>query len=109
MEREALFEECDIIMIFKPTEKDFPYFREGQTVWGALHLVQGEAITQMAIEKRLTCIAMESMFLWKSDGEKEVWIFNTQSELAGYCSALHSLQLTGTKGSAPRRRSRTAT
>jgi len=98
MEREELFRKCDVMMIFKPTEQDFPYLREGQVLWGALHLVQGRPITQTAIDKRLTCIAMESMFTWNSDGSKGVWLFHTQSELAGYCSFLHSMQLLGTKG-----------
>jgi alanine dehydrogenase len=98
MEREELFEKCDIIMIFKPTEADFRFFREGQVVWGALHLVQGEAFTQLMIDKKLTGIAMESMFKWKNDNEKDVWIFHTASELAGYCSVLHALQLFGMKG-----------
>jgi alanine dehydrogenase len=98
MAREELFEKCDVVMIFKPTEDDFPFLRDGQILWGALHLVQGEAITQMAIDKKLTCIAMESMFRWKSNDTKDVWIFHTQSELAGYCSVLHSLQLLGIKG-----------
>jgi len=98
MEREELFEKCDVVMIFKPTEGDFPFLREGQILWGALHLVQGEPITQAAIDKKLTCIAMESMFRWRSASEKGVWIFHTQSELAGYCSVLHSLQLLGIKG-----------
>ena len=39
-EREEIFEECDIVMIFKPTFADFPFFREAQVIWGALHLVQ---------------------------------------------------------------------
>lgn len=98
MEREELFEKCDSVMIFKPTEADFPYLREGQTLWGALHLVQGPPITQMAIDKRLTCIPMESMFTWRPGGRKGVWLFHTQSHLAGYCSVLHSLQLLGLKG-----------
>lgn len=98
MEREELFEKCDIIQIFKPTEKDFEFFREGQVVWGALHLVQGEPFTQLMIDKKLTGIAMESMFTWKNDQEKDVWIFHTASEFAGYCSVLHAVQLFGMKG-----------
>ncbi|MCK5406049.1 MAG: alanine dehydrogenase [Candidatus Krumholzibacteria bacterium] len=98
MHRDELFEKCDVIMIFKPTEADFKYFREGQVIWGALHLVQGEAITQTMIDKKMTGIAMESMFIWKNGQERGVWIFHTQSEFAGYCSVLHALQLLGIKG-----------
>ncbi len=98
MEREEIFAKCDIVMIFKPTFLDFPFFREGQVIWGALHLVQTPAFVQEAIDKKLTCIAMESMFSWPSADNKGVWLFHTQSELAGYCSVLHSLQLRGIKG-----------
>ena len=98
MTREELFEYCDIITVFKPTEGDFPYLREGQILWGGLHLVQGPALTQEHINKKLTGIAMESMFSWRPEGRKGVWIYHTQSELAGYCSVLHALQLIGTKG-----------
>jgi len=96
--REEIFAECDIVMIFKPTFADFPFFRPNQIIWGAFHLVQTPAFVQEAIEKKLTCIAMESMFTWRPDGKRGVWLFHTQSELAGYCSVLHSLQLAGMKG-----------
>lgn len=98
MTRKELFEHCDAVTVFKPTEGDFPYLREGQILWGGLHLVQGEALTQQAIDKKLTGVAMESMFTWQPPGKKGVWIHHTQSEFAGYCSVLHSLQLIGTKG-----------
>jgi len=52
----------------------------------------------MAIDKKLTCIAMESMFTWNRDGTRGVWLFHTQSEMAGYCSVMHALQLLGMKG-----------
>jgi len=98
MEREELFERCDAVMIFKPTAKDFRFFREGQVLWGAVHCVQNEDIVELAIDKKLTYIAMEHMFHWGRDGTKGVWLFHTQSELAGYCSVLHSLQLLGIRG-----------
>jgi len=97
-EREALWAECDIVMNFKPTEGDFPFFRDGLTLWGALHLVQGQAITQRLIDHKMTGIAMESMYKWRPDGKRGTWLYHTQSEFAGYCSLLHALQLRGIKG-----------
>jgi len=85
------------VMVFKPTELDFPSFREGQVLWGACHNVQNPAMVQQAIDKRMTFIAMEHMFQWFGEKRGE-WLFHTQSELAGYCSVLHSLQLLGIKG-----------
>jgi alanine dehydrogenase len=96
--KEELFATCDVIMSFKPTDQDFEHWREGQVIWGALHLVQGPAVVQEMIDKKITGIAMESMHLYNDDGSRGVWIFHTQSEFAGYCSVLHAVQLLGMKG-----------
>lgn len=97
MPREELFAHCDIILLAKPTEADFPYFREGQILWGWPHCVQGEAITQLGIDKRLTMIAWEAMNIWR-DGNWQTHVFQKNNELAGYCSVLHALQLNGSTG-----------
>ena len=98
MTRAELFANCDAVMVFKPTEEDFPLFREGQVLWGAVHAIQNPAIVDEGIRKRMTYIAMEYMYQWHGD-KKGAWLFNTQSEMAGYCSVIHCLQvLLGTKG-----------
>ena len=97
MSREELFAHCDIILLPKPTEADFPYFREGQVLWGWPHCVQGEAITQLAIDKRLTMIAWEAMNIWRGDAW-QTHVFQKNNELAGYCSVLHAMQLAGVTG-----------
>lgn len=96
--REELFARCDAVMLFKPTAEDFPLFRQGQVLWGAVHTVQNEDIVSEALKKRMTFIAMEDMYSYKPNGQRDVWLFHTQSELAGYCSVMHALQLLGTKG-----------
>jgi alanine dehydrogenase len=96
-DREALFESCDIILLAKPTDGDLPCFREGQIHWGWPHCVQGEAITQTAIEKKLTLIAWEAMNLW-SGGVRGVHVFHKNNEIAGYAAVLHALQLCGRTG-----------
>jgi len=98
MSRKALFENCDIILIPKPTEDDFPFFKEGQILWGWPHCIQGEAITQLGIDKKMTMIAWEAMFLWESDEVAGLHTFYKNNELAGYCSVLHCLQLAGITG-----------
>ena len=104
MSREELFTLCDIILLPKPTEAEYPHFREGQIIWGWPHCVQGEAITQVGIDKRLTFIAWEAMNIWR-DGVWQSHIFQKNNELAGYCSVLHALQLAGMTGlyGAPKR------
>ena len=98
MSREELFAHCDIILLPKPVEADFPYFRQGQILWGWPHCVQGSAITQVGIDKKMTMIAWEAMNIWK-DGKWQMHIFQKNNELAGYCSVLHALQLKGMTGS----------
>jgi alanine dehydrogenase len=105
MSREALFEHCDVILLPKPTEADLFLFRDGQILWGWPHCVQDPAITQVGIDKRMTFIAWEAMYSWKKGEVPELHTFYKNNELAGYCSVLHSLQLTGITGhyGAPRR------
>ncbi|MCP5099758.1 MAG: alanine dehydrogenase [Chloroflexi bacterium] len=98
MSREELFAHCDIILLPKPVEADFPYFREGQILWGWPHCVQGQTITQVGIDKKMTFIAWEAMNIWKDD-KWQKHIFQKNNELAGYSSVLHALQLKGLTGS----------
>jgi alanine dehydrogenase len=97
LSRDELFAKCDIILLPKPTEGDFPSFREGQILWGWPHCVQGEPITQVGIDKKMTFVAWEAMFMWRK-GVRDLHIFHKNNELAGYCSVLHALQLQGISG-----------
>ena len=96
--REDLFKDCDVVLLPKPTEQDFPFFREGQTIWGWPHCVQGEPITQVGIDKKLTYIAWEAMHGWNKDGSWGYHTFHKNNEMAGYCSVLHALSLAGFTG-----------
>jgi alanine dehydrogenase len=87
----------DVVLLPKPTEGDFPFFRDGLILWGWPHCVQGPAITQAAIDNRMTVLAWEAMQLWNG----EQWllhVFHKNNELAGYCSVLHALRLAGITG-----------
>ena len=48
-------------------------------------------------------IAFEAMNHWTVDGAVGLHVFHKNNELAGYCSVLHALQLTGTTGDYGRR------
>ena len=98
MTQEELFEKCDIILLPKPTEGDFSFFRGGQILWGWPHCVQGEPITQVGIDKKMTMIAWEAMYIWKRNEFKDLHIFHKNNEMAGYCSVLHALGLAGMTG-----------
>ncbi|MFJ6157041.1 N(5)-(carboxyethyl)ornithine synthase [Pseudarthrobacter sp. NPDC092184] len=105
--REALLAEADVVLLPKPQPEDLQDMRDGQVLWGWPHCVQDRAITQLAIDKKLTLIAFEAMNHWASDGGFGLHVFHKNNELAGYCSVLHALALTGSTGDYGRRLSAT--
>lgn len=101
--RTQLLAEADVVLLPKPQPEDLAELRDGQTLWGWPHCVQDRAITQLAIDKKLTLIAFEAMNHWKSDGGFGLHVFHKNNELAGYSSVLHALALTGSTGDYGRR------
>ncbi|MFH5878947.1 N(5)-(carboxyethyl)ornithine synthase [Arthrobacter sp. NA-172] len=101
--REQLISDSDVILLPKPQASDLADLRDGQVLWGWPHCVQDRAITQLAIDKKLTLIAFEAMNHWASDGGFGLHVFHKNNELAGYCSVLHALALTGSTGDYGRR------
>ena len=96
--REQLIASADVVLLPKPQAEDLAGLRDGQVLWGWPHCVQDRALTQLAIDKRLTLIAFEAMNHWASDSSFGLHVFHMNNELAGYCSVLHALQLAGTTG-----------
>ena len=101
--REQLFADCEVILIPKPQPQDLKAMRAGQVLWGWPHCVQDSEITQLSVDRRLTMIAFEAMNHWSADGSFALHVFHKNNEMAGYCSVLHALQLTGTTGEYGRR------
>src|SRR5829696_5795957 len=96
--REALLAESDVVVLPKPMPEDLAAMTPGTVLWGWPHCVQDGAITQLAIDRRLTLIAWEAMHHWTRDGHFSLHVFHLNNELAGYCSVLHAMQLAGTSG-----------
>ena len=96
--REQLIEECDVILQPKPLLDDVAELRDGQVLWGWPHCVQDRALTQLAIDKQLTLIAFEAMNHWTKHGSFSLHVFHKNNELAGYCSVLHAMQISGSTG-----------
>lgn len=96
---------CDIVLQPKPVLEDIFELREHQVFWGWPHCVQDPALTQLAIDRKLTLIAFEEMNHWHADGSFSLHVFHKNNELAGYCSVLHALQLAGLTGHYGRRKS----
>ena len=101
--REELLAKADVVLLPKPQPEDLAELRDGQVLWGWPHCVQDRAITQLAIDKKLTLIAFEAMNHWASDGGFGLHVFHKNNELAGYCSVMHALALTGSTGDYGRR------
>ncbi|MBB5640207.1 N(5)-(carboxyethyl)ornithine synthase [Cryobacterium roopkundense] len=101
--RDELIAECDVILLAKPLLADVQQLRDGQVLWGWPHCVQDPALTQVAINKKLTLIAFEAMNHWTASGDYDLHVFHQNNELAGYSSILHSFSLMGVTGDYGRR------
>ncbi|MEJ7635185.1 N(5)-(carboxyethyl)ornithine synthase [Aeromicrobium sp.] len=96
--RAELVARCDVILLTKPQPADLLEMREGQTLWGWPHCVQDPALTQAAIDRKLTLIAWEVMNHWSGDGNFLLHVFHKNNELAGYSSVLHAMEIGGLTG-----------
>ncbi|WP_293266261.1 N(5)-(carboxyethyl)ornithine synthase [Neptunomonas sp.] len=86
------------VIISKPVLADLLELKEGGTLWGYVHCVQQQDITQAALDRKLTLIAFEDMFVWSPNGNVGRHTFYKNNEMAGYCAVLHALQLKGIDG-----------
>lgn len=96
--RRQLIDECDVVLLAKPLLADVQELRDGQVLWGWPHCVQDPALTQVAIDKKLTLIAFEAMNHWTASGDYKLHVFHQNNELAGYSSIVHALSLAGLTG-----------
>ncbi|MCW2758464.1 MAG: alanine dehydrogenase [Nocardioidaceae bacterium] len=101
--REELIATSDVVLLPKPQHDDVRAVKQGAVLWGWPHCVQDPVLTQLAIDKRLTLVAFEAMNHWTVDGAVGLHVFHKNNELAGYCSVLQALALTGTTGDFGRR------
>jgi N5-(carboxyethyl)ornithine synthase len=105
MPREDILGRTDLVILPKPTERDLQSMSEHSVLFGWGHCVQQVAITQEAINRRITMIAWEDMHAWSPKAERVMHIFYKNNEIAGYAAVLHVLQLLGADGLyGPRRR-----
>jgi len=96
--RDEIIAASDVVLLPKPTLDDIESLRHDQVLWGWPHAVQDAQLTQISIDKRLTLIAWEAMNHWTPSGTFVVHVFHMNNELAGYCSVLHAMTLTGSTG-----------
>ncbi|MDA3910169.1 MAG: N(5)-(carboxyethyl)ornithine synthase [Bacteroidales bacterium] len=96
--RHELLTEIGSVIIAKPIITDLQEIREGGFIWGYPHCAQQADITQTAIDRKLTLIAFEDMFIWTPNGQIGRHTFYKNNEMAGYCAVIHALQLRGIDG-----------
>ncbi|PLX05606.1 MAG: NAD(P) transhydrogenase subunit alpha [Marinilabiliales bacterium] len=96
--RHELLAELGNVIIAKPVISDLKEIREGGLIWGYPHCAQQGDVTQTAIDRKLTLIAFEDMFVWSPSGQVGRHTFYKNNEMAGYCAVIHALQLRGIDG-----------
>lgn len=96
--RDELITDNDVVLLPKPQLADVESLSPGQTLWGWPHCVQDPALTQASIDRRLTVIAFEAMNQWTIEGTVGMHVFHKNNEIAGYCSVLHAMALSGITG-----------
>lgn len=96
--REEILKDLGSVILAKPVKSDFDQLKEEGILWGYPHCAQNYDITQIAIDKKLTVIAFEDMYVWFPDGHVGRHTFYKNNEMAGYCGVLHALQLKGING-----------
>lgn len=97
-ERNEILSDIGSAIIAKPMVSDLEQLKIGGTLWGYPHCAQQIPITQTAIDRKLTLIAFEDMFVWSPSGQMGRHTFYKNNELAGYSAVMHALQLKGIDG-----------
>lgn len=96
--RNEILSDIGSAIIAKPVQSDLEEMKSEGVLWGYPHCAQQEAITQIAIDKKLTLIAFEDMYVWHPSGQIGRHTFYKNNEMAGYSAVIHALQLKGIDG-----------
>ena len=96
--REEILSDIGAVIIAKPILSDLLALKKGGILWGYAHCAQQKDITQAAIDRQLTLIAFEDMYIWNRHGLPGRHTFYKNNELAGYSAVIHALHLKGIDG-----------
>ncbi|WP_034230036.1 N(5)-(carboxyethyl)ornithine synthase [Aquimarina pacifica] len=96
--RSEILKDIGSVIIAKPVLSDLKELKKEGILWGYPHCAQQREITQTAIDRKLTLIAFEDMFVWSPSGLQGRHTFYKNNEMAGYCAILHAMQLKGIDG-----------
>lgn len=84
VDRETTYQQDIICNPKAPEPEERKFLKEGQTLFGWIHAVQGREITDFLLDKKITAIAWEEMF---ENGRHVFWRNN---EIAGEAGSLHA-------------------
>ena len=96
--RSEILSDIGSVIIAKPVLSDLEELKIGGILWGYPHCAQQMQVTQTAIDRKLTLIAFEDMFVWSPAGQIGRHTFYKNNEMAGYSAVIHALQLKGIDG-----------
>ncbi|MDW7691729.1 N(5)-(carboxyethyl)ornithine synthase [Flammeovirgaceae bacterium SG7u.111] len=96
--RSEILSDIGSVIMAKPILSDLEELKAGGLLWGYPHCAQQMEITQTAIDKKLTLIAFEDMYVWHPNGQVGRHTFYKNNEMAGYSAVIHALQLKGIDG-----------
>lgn len=96
--RKEILSDIGAVIIAKPILSDLMTLKKGGILWGYPHCAQQMDITQAAIDRQLTLIAFEDMYIWNKHGQAGRHTFYKNNELAGYSAVIHALHLKGIDG-----------
>ncbi len=96
--RREILSDMGAAIVAKPTLSDFEELKTGGLLWGYPHCAQQMQMTQAAIDRKLTLIAFEDMYVWSPSGQMGRHTFYKNNEMAGYSAVIHALQLKGIDG-----------
>ncbi len=96
--RSEILSDIGSAIVAKPILADIEELKGGGVLWGYPHCAQNMQVTQTAIDKKLTLIAFEDMYVWTPSGRMGRHTFYKNNEMAGYSAVIHALQLRGIDG-----------
>jgi len=96
--RSEILSDIGSAIVAKPILADIEELKGGGVLWGYPHCAQNMQVTQTAIDKKLTLIAFEDMYVWTPSGLMGRHTFYKNNEMAGYSAVIHALQLRGIDG-----------
>lgn len=94
LSREEIFKFCNIVIITKLNERDYPFIKENQTLFGWFHCEATPKLVNLAKKKKLTLISFENMYTYRKTIKRQ-HVFCRNNELAGFAGVSNFMRNLG--------------